>query len=74
MLVQKGLYNTFTAMSVWMTMSVISLRVELAHATILLVVIVVDALMATSLTQHYLSAYRYNQLTENLVILPAKCS
>jgi hypothetical protein len=73
-LVQKGLYNTFTAMSVWMTMSVISLRVELAHATILLVVIVVDALMATSLTQHYLSAYRYNQLTENLVILPAKCS
>jgi hypothetical protein len=41
-----------------MTMSVTSLRVALAHATTRSVAIAVDVLMATSLTQHSLFAYR----------------
>jgi hypothetical protein len=57
-LVRKVLFSTFTATSVWMTMSVTSLRVALAHATTRSVAIVVGVLMATSLTQHSLFAYR----------------
>jgi hypothetical protein len=57
-LVQKDLCSTFTAMSVWMTMSVTSLPVAVVHATTPMVVIVVDALMATSLTLHSPSAYK----------------
>jgi hypothetical protein len=57
-LVQKDLFSTCTEMSVWMTMSVTSLPVAVAHATTPMVVIVADALMATSLTQHSPSAYR----------------